>query len=1357
MMAKDPELSPEHFGAFYRELYPKREPYLWHERAARELADGTAWRDDALWSALYVPTGMGKTTLIECFLFALACTRGRARIPRRLFWVVDRRSVVDQVYLHAREVTEKIEAARSKGPASVVRTRLEELAASTTPDAPIQTRLWRGGFVGEALLDAREDDESEEVEDHRQGAKNAKALLRSERLRAPLSPCAVAIVCTTVDQIGSRLLFRGYGVSRRSRPVEAALVGTNSLIVLDEAHLSGPFHATGEAVAHRQRRRGTVDDLRDVQMLRGVQVLPVTATHTRRHLDGDHEDSQQHRFELTPTERNDPVLAFRTAARRPTTLEKGHNPLLTCAKAARRCAEEGAQVIGVIANTVAGARQIAATVRADGETILIVGPSRPLDRAGLLDRIPDRDTRSEDDRPLFVVGTQTLEVGLDIDFDALITECAPLSSLVQRLGRLDRAGQLTAGGKPGRGVIVQPPSDGCPVYGSATIETWKHLVAQQDTQQLDFSAERVAKMLAQPLPGTQIDEQPPPRMEPWHIEMLAQTSDPLAPEPDVAVFLRGEHGLGTTDVSVCWRADLTHDTRDTWEQRIAIRPPHTGELVSLPAWSARRWLSQKRYFEDGPHSGDFSDIEGGNTPESVEDAQPPRTSVVRVPPPDYDGDIHPETIDPGQIQPGDVIVVPASIGGCDEFGWNPDSHRAVTDLGNLSQSRPRVLLSKTVGTTDNAMEQVREIHGLLAAEELTQEEAYEQLLPVALAWMTAGTGHDTTPADETARTIARRLGHASTGKAIPIGASDRSTSTDLLLLAEPTRHERPTHAVLYADHAREVEVRVREFADSLNLDSELTATLATAARHHDLGKLDRRFQAWLNGGSSVGQPAPLAKSASGPGNPQSWAARRDAMWPRGKRHEMISAALLAQISTWPQEIDRDLLLHLVATHHGDGRPFRDHAPDPEPIDVTATVEGHDLTVRSDFAIPWPDHAHRFAALNERFGPWGLAAIESLLVLADRGVSAEPLNTPPPPLPIALTHADGSHRPSKIVTHSIPLIGLRAENPLAFLGAIGVLSLLDRSPNGERRQMAWQAHQGTWVPLLHTTDLEQPSDVLDALAAAHQQRDLTLELGWDKDIMKITREDLRALLVARAGEEDAARMVGACLGELPLRRDGVSAPYTPLRLIPRIGRSRFLDTALRESNNGVEHLESCLFEDWRYTHDTQSMRWDPAARVPSRALMAEAPTHAKPSGVQGAVLLAMRGLTSFPLIIQSRTAGPSSGGRVFASAMPPGMRDRSRFLWPIWEQPLALPLVRMLLSSRWLYEVDADRSTRSGDTQKNAARQRRRRLNAEAQLTAHGVIAGFSAPRVKRGEDDEALGWGMSIFVGKVPRELSSLS
>src|SRR6202012_4203285 len=71
-------------------------------------------------------------------------------------------------------------------------------------------------------------------------------------------PSRPAIGIGTVDLIGSALLFSGYRSSFKRRPLEAGLLGQDSLLVLDEAHLSRPFEklicAIGEGGAFQRGR-----------------------------------------------------------------------------------------------------------------------------------------------------------------------------------------------------------------------------------------------------------------------------------------------------------------------------------------------------------------------------------------------------------------------------------------------------------------------------------------------------------------------------------------------------------------------------------------------------------------------------------------------------------------------------------------------------------------------------------------------------------------------------------------------------------------------------------------------------------------------------------------------------------------------------------------------------------------------------------------------------------------------------------------------------------------------------------------------------------------------------------------------
>lgn len=59
----------------------------------------------------------------------------------------------------------------------------------------------------------------------------------------------------------------------------------------------------------------------------------------------------------------------------------------------------------------------------------------------------------------FVVSTQVVEVSIDISFDLMITECAPLDSLIQRFGRINRKRDETTIGKTKPVYVIAPPDD----------------------------------------------------------------------------------------------------------------------------------------------------------------------------------------------------------------------------------------------------------------------------------------------------------------------------------------------------------------------------------------------------------------------------------------------------------------------------------------------------------------------------------------------------------------------------------------------------------------------------------------------------------------------------------------------------------------------------------------------------------------------------------------------------------------------------------------------------------------------------------------------------------------------------------
>ena len=128
---------------------------------------------------------------------------------------------------------------------------------------------------------------------------------------------------------------------------------------------------------------------------------------------------------------------------------------------------------------------------------------------------------------------------------------------------------------------------------------------------------------------------------------------------------------------------------------------------------------------------------------------------------------------------------------------------------------------------------------------------------------------------------------------------------------------------------------------------------------------------------------PLAKSLRG--------ARRVRGYPEGMRHEVASVAMIqSNGDVLGPAHDRDLVLHLVGTHHGFGRPLPPIIEDPEPQLLTYTLDGRLLNAASDLADTSLalDMADRFWRLVERYGYHGLAWLEAVLRLADHQQSAE---------------------------------------------------------------------------------------------------------------------------------------------------------------------------------------------------------------------------------------------------------------------------------------------------------------------------------------------------------------------------------
>lgn len=103
-------MQADDFTDFHREIHGWR-PFPWQRDLVDEVLEHGSWP-----SLVDVPTGLGKTTMLDIAVFFSALTadiKDNTRIGRRrIFFVVDRRIVVDQAASHASRIAQGLESAR---------------------------------------------------------------------------------------------------------------------------------------------------------------------------------------------------------------------------------------------------------------------------------------------------------------------------------------------------------------------------------------------------------------------------------------------------------------------------------------------------------------------------------------------------------------------------------------------------------------------------------------------------------------------------------------------------------------------------------------------------------------------------------------------------------------------------------------------------------------------------------------------------------------------------------------------------------------------------------------------------------------------------------------------------------------------------------------------------------------------------------------------------------------------------------------------------------------------------------------------------------------------------------------------
>jgi CRISPR-associated endonuclease/helicase Cas3 len=894
-------------------LAEDQSPFPWQEELLERMLEGEIPR------ALDIPTGLGKTAVMSIWLVARAMG---AAVPRRLVYIVDRRAIVDQATDEAKKL--RVFVAAHSELRQGLRLGEEPLPISTLRGAQVDNKEW---------------------------------------LANPATP---AIIVGTVDMIGSRLLFAGFGVSRKMRPYHAGLLGADSLLVLDEAHLVPPFEKLLQSIVDDTKLFG-VERLDSGALVPPVRLLTLSATGR---------GSADRATGLLAADLNHPVVRRRLDASKRLIIlppiDQSAKLADALAKHAWELADEGQKPVRVIVfcdrrkdavaalnalTALAGSSAVGQNVDVDRSMELFVGGRRVREREGLavwLDEHGFLASRPRTrDQPSFVFATSAGEVGVDLDADHMVCDLVPWERMVQRLGRVNRRGE----GDARVLIVAEPPSRELnKARGKAIGDRNRQdasLIAQDDRKQAvvqliqrlpardgafdgspgtirdlkmsassDDAVERLMSAATTPAPSR-------PALSRAVVDAWAMTSlKDHTGRPEIAPWIRGWIEEEPPQTSIVWRRylpvrlDRTDVRPREVERFFEAAPPHASEYLETETYDAVSWLIARA----NAISQDADPVIAiALTPAGDLRATWERSDLALDSSPDAKR--RRERIE--DLASGCTVIVSAGLGGLSNEGLldpgSPGPAKAIDD------DVPWILMD-SVGVRSAPADRIP------AFKISTVDE------PAAVGdpnW------HER---------LRLRLGNEDGGERWLVVAKWRDDAT--------TEDDRSEGQLQFLQaHQERVEEYAKALAVELKLPDAYIAMLCAVASVHDEGKRapiwKRAFRA-PSAGEYAKTPGPL-----------------NVFLLDGYRHEFGSlpaASASARFADLREDL-RDLGHHLIAAHHGYGRPI-------------IGIGGCDDAPPSALRTRARDVALRFARLNRRWGPWGLAWWEALFRAADQRASSE---------------------------------------------------------------------------------------------------------------------------------------------------------------------------------------------------------------------------------------------------------------------------------------------------------------------------------------------------------------------------------
>ena len=923
---KLPSITRNEFSDFFAALNGGYAPFSWQEEVLDHICEHGVWPE-----RINAPTGSGKSSVVDIHLFAnaLAAVGAAPRVPRRLCVTVGRRALVDSQATRADKILGDLKDALAdeSGEPGILRRVAEALQSFQTRNDEKESNPFETGHIRGEL---------------------------SNRNLPVTDISACAIIAATPDMYGSRALFRGYGSTKAARPRETALLTMDTVMVLDEAHMNRQLLHTTQRIAELQKREVNLG-------VPTLQVVETTATPST-----EDSDSTTLGVDIEALDSpNDEELRNRVYSHKELMLHpidkwdgKPGNPATVNAAvdtikgflAHREAGEDSkkAHTVGCIVNHVRTAISIKEKLVKDKvlgkeeEVQLLVGRMRPYDLKKLH---PDLFTTEGDESVKVVVATQTLEVGVDVDFADLVTELAPASSLAQRFGRVNRLGHRT----DSKVVVIEPASgdsvkkDAPPYKAVDLSNAYGWLEALNGTENPSVNpAAMVKNPPVQSSPERLLYQRPewPDLLE------FSRTDENPYDEPDLDLWLHDSLDAETAMGGVIVRDNLPSNTSAAMEilktSYFAPRdeetfPANLKILQEILDYQDEHGVKPRKFLYRQGEISLWQDVEHGDESNQA-------------------------------LAPGDVLLL--------DTGSIPFTNQgiAVTQR-ELPSTKDKV---EAVPFPDGAElyvyekcadreERFRKYLGL------SPEEATELLDSQASDGQKVIASELSTEAEDGQEVIAwyAKVTNATEKKSV-----EGSDIAQELVLSAP---------VLLDDHQNDVAERTRQIAENLGLAPEFSEALELAAKYHDEGKRDLRFQQMLGADAETGALAKSGRRSVA----EAYRARSRSALPRGWRHEQLSALMVAAS---PEKVGehRDLVLRIIGCSHGHGRFSFAHDAGfllkegylPEGTDYEALKE----QATRLFNVGYWDNL--MEQTSRTYGPYATAYLEAVERAADAQISRE---------------------------------------------------------------------------------------------------------------------------------------------------------------------------------------------------------------------------------------------------------------------------------------------------------------------------------------------------------------------------------